>query len=214
MQRGWNMKFYCMVFLGLMLNTWAGPLALHPDNPHYFLRDGRPAVLIGAGEHYGAVMNLDFDYDAYLEAMEKEGQNLTRVFTGSYVEKPGAFGILKNSLAPAENRFQPPWARSKTPGYINGGNKFDLDRWNPQYFIRLKDFIGKADQHGIIVELVLFSSIYEDGNWSYLPFHPKNNINNVKLDDFKKCNTLDNGKIFSCQEKNGPQNRTGIKRVQ
>src|SRR5262245_29626948 len=44
----------------------AEPLRLHPDNPHYFLFRGKPTVLITSGEHYGAVLNLDFDYVAYL----------------------------------------------------------------------------------------------------------------------------------------------------
>ena len=30
------------------------PIALHPDNPHYFLWNGKPAVLVTSGEHYGA----------------------------------------------------------------------------------------------------------------------------------------------------------------
>ena len=37
------------------------PISLHPDNPHYFLFRGKPTVLITSGEHYGAVLNLDFD---------------------------------------------------------------------------------------------------------------------------------------------------------
>ena len=45
----------------------AKPLALHPDNPHYFLWRGKPTVLITSGEHYGAVLNLDFDYVPYLD---------------------------------------------------------------------------------------------------------------------------------------------------
>jgi len=43
------------------------PLALHPDNPHCFLFRGKPAILVGSGEHYGAVLNLDFDYIRYLD---------------------------------------------------------------------------------------------------------------------------------------------------
>jgi hypothetical protein len=31
------------------------PLALHPDNPRYFLFRGEPTVLVTSGEHYGAV---------------------------------------------------------------------------------------------------------------------------------------------------------------
>ena len=38
------------------------PIKLHPENPHYFEFRGQPTVLVTAGEHYGAVMNLDFDY--------------------------------------------------------------------------------------------------------------------------------------------------------
>jgi len=184
----------------LVLQLPAAPLNLHPDNPHYFVYQGKPTVLVGSGEHYGAVINLDFDWELYLETMAAEGQNLTRLFTGSYVEKPGAFNIEKNTLAPAENRFQPPWARSEISGYINGGNKFDLDRWNPDYFSRLRDFVKQAGELGIIVEVVMFSSIYNEGNWSYSPFHPDNNVNGIKLDDRRKCNTLANGNIFSYQE--------------
>jgi hypothetical protein len=44
-----------------------GPIRLHPDNPRYFLWRGKPTVLITSGEHYGAVMNLDFDYVRYLD---------------------------------------------------------------------------------------------------------------------------------------------------
>ena len=39
----------------------AVPISLHPENPHYFLWRGRPTILITSAEHYGAVMNLDFD---------------------------------------------------------------------------------------------------------------------------------------------------------
>ena len=37
-------------------------IALHPDNPHYFLWRGKPTILVTSGEHYGALLNLDFDY--------------------------------------------------------------------------------------------------------------------------------------------------------
>jgi hypothetical protein len=49
------------------------PLSLHPQNPHYFLFRGEPAILIGSTEHYGAVMNLDFDYIAYLNELAASG---------------------------------------------------------------------------------------------------------------------------------------------
>ena len=76
------------------------PLALHPENPHYFLFRGKPTVLITSGEHYGAVLNLDFNYVEYLETLRADRLNLTRTFTGAYVEPHGTFNITSNTLAP------------------------------------------------------------------------------------------------------------------
>jgi len=45
------------------------------------------------GEHYGAVMNLDFDYKKYLQTLHDEGMNMTRTFSGTYVENPQSFNI-------------------------------------------------------------------------------------------------------------------------
>ena len=138
------------------------PLALHPKNPHYFLFRGQPTILVTSGEHYGAVLNLDFDYQKYLATLTEEGLNLTRTFPGAYVEPVGAFKIERNTLAPARGRLTCPWARSTQPGYLNGGARFDLTRWDDSFFRRLKDFVAKADERGIIVELNLFTPMYED----------------------------------------------------
>ena len=67
----------------------AEPLALHPDNPHYFLFRGKPTVLVTSGEHYGAVLNPDFDYVKYLDELNADGLNLTRTFSGVYCEAAG-----------------------------------------------------------------------------------------------------------------------------
>src|SRR5216683_1308322 len=81
------------------------PLALHPRNPHYFLFRGQPTILITSAEHYGAVLNLDFDFVRYLDTLQADGMNLTRTFSGAYVEPHGAFKITANTLAPAAGRF-------------------------------------------------------------------------------------------------------------
>lgn len=60
-------------------------------------------MLITAGEHYGAVLNLDFDYSRYLGELKKYGFNLTRAFAGTYREVPGSFNIIGNTLAPARD---------------------------------------------------------------------------------------------------------------
>jgi hypothetical protein len=178
-----------------------GPIRLHPQNPHYFEWRGKAMALITSAEHYGAVLNLDFDWHRYLETLERDGMNYTRVFAGSYVEPVGAFGIQRNTLAPAAGRFLAPWARGDESGYAGGGNKFDLDRFSSEYLDRLKDFVADAGRRGVIVELTLFCSTYSDKQWAVHPFNPKNNIQGLAVADWKRLHTLDNGPALAYQEK-------------
>ena len=169
----------------------AEPLKLHPENPHYFLWKEKAAVLIGSGEHYGAVLNLDFDYAKYLGAYAGAGMNVTRTFTGAYVEPQGAFKIERNTLAPAPGRLICPWARSAEPGYVNGGNKFDLTKWDEAFFARLKDFMAQAEKRGVIVEMNLFTPMYEQMQWDYSPMNARNNINGIGQAGKHEVYTLD-----------------------
>ncbi|MEO5907758.1 MAG: hypothetical protein ABIR50_08015, partial [Ginsengibacter sp.] len=101
---------FCMLVFILSLNSpearaQVKPISLNPENPHYFLYKNRPTVLITSGEHYGAVLNTDFDYTIYLDELESKKLNLTRTFSGSYVEPSNAFNISKNTLAPGPGKF-------------------------------------------------------------------------------------------------------------
>jgi hypothetical protein len=155
------------------------PLALNPANPHYFTFRGKPTVLITSGEHYGSVLNLDMRHEPYLDALKRDGLNLTRTFSGVYCESPADFNIRENTLAPAANRYITPWARSSQPGYPNGGNRFDLTKWDDAYFARLKSFVSEAEKRGIVVELVLFCPFYGDSMWNLSPMNAKDNVNGV-----------------------------------
>ncbi|MFH1567253.1 MAG: cellulase family glycosylhydrolase, partial [Gemmatimonadota bacterium] len=152
------------------------PLRLHPDNPHYFEFRRRPTVLVTSGEHYGAVLNLDFDYLTYLDELHRHGLNLTRTFSGMYCE---SWGEGWNTLNPAPGRFLAPWARSETPGYADGGSRFGLDRWDDAYFARLRDFVAQAGQRDIVVELVLFCVFYGEEQWDLSPLNARNNVNGI-----------------------------------
>ena len=178
------------------------PLSLNPENQHYFLFRGESTVLIGSTEHYGAVLNLDFDYIPYLDELASHGLNVTRTFTGIYLEPQGAFGIEKNTLAPASDRYICPWARSTQPGYANGGNKFDLDQWDEAYFERLRDFIAEAGKRDIVVELDLFSNFYDTLQWNLCPLFIGNNINGLgDIIDHKEILSLKHPEILAVQEK-------------
>lgn len=177
------------------------PLALHPDNPHYFLFRGKPTVLITSAEHYGAVLNRDFDPGKYLDELQAHRLNLTRTFTGAYMEDAASFGISRNTLAPTAGKLICPWARSDTPGYAGGGNTFDLSRWDAAYFARLKEFLTQASRRGIVVELVLFCPFYHDSMWKLSPMNAVNNVNGVgKLHREAVYNREKNGKLQAVQE--------------
>ncbi len=177
------------------------PLALHPDNPHYFIYRGRPTAIITSGEHYGAVLNLDFDYAQYLKTLAKDGLNGTRTWAGAYCEPSSAFNIRSNTLAPLPSRFICPWARSDQPGYQNGGNKFDLNRWDPAYLKRLKDVMREANKRGVIVELNLFCPFYEESMWRLSPMNALNNVNGIGAVARTNVYTLDkNGGLLAVQE--------------
>ena len=193
--------FAVLVFITQHLLAQTNPISLDPENPHYFLYHSKPTILITSGEHYGAVLNLDFDYLPYLDELKLKGLNLTRTFTGAYVEPKGAFNIANNSLAPASGRFICPWARSAEPGYANGGNKFDLTCWDKAYFTRLKDFVSEAQKRGIIIELSLFCPFYEELQWNLSPMNTINNINGVGAIARNDVYTLDkNGGLLAVQE--------------
>ena len=195
------MKLLLLAIFFAAMPADAAPLALHPDNPHYFLFREKPAVLITSAEHYGAVLNLDFDYVKYLETLAADGLNLTRSFSGSYIEPQGAFKIAENTLAPKSGRFICPWARSEEPGNGSGGNKFDLGKWDPAYFVRLKDFVAQAGKRGIIVELTLFCPMYEEAQWKLSPMNAANNINGIGVVGRNDVHTLDkSGGLLAVQE--------------
>jgi hypothetical protein len=172
----------------------ADAIRLHPKNPHYFEFRGKAVALVTSGEHYGSVVNGAFDYHRYLTTLAVDGLNYTRLFGGSYIEIPArSFGIRRNNLAPAPGRFIAPWAKS--------GDKFDLDHWNPAFFERYRNFLTEASKLGIVVEVTLFSSYYQEAHWNIGPFHPANNVNGTDAIDWRKLHTLENGNILAWQER-------------
>jgi hypothetical protein len=179
----------------------AQTLRLHPDTPRYFLFRGKPTVVITSGEHYGAVLNLDFDYRRYFDTLQADGLNGARIFSGTYVETGGNFGIAGNTLDPARGRFMSPWARGTTEGYADGGGKFDLTRFDEAYVARLRDVLKEASARGIIVELVLFCPLYEDSMWAVSPMNPVNDVNAFPAIRREDVLTLDrSGPLLAVQE--------------
>jgi hypothetical protein len=176
------------------------PVTLHPDNPHYYLFRGRPAILITSAEHYGAVINLDFDYVRYLDVLARKGLNYTRIYAGAYLE-PEHYFIRDNTLGPRIGRHCLPWGRGAGDGdgYPLGGRKLDLDQWNGEYFDRLQDFVAQAGRRDIVVEICFFNAMYPD-TWALMPLYHANNIQGVGRCDCKDFQTLTDAALVARQE--------------
>lgn len=168
--------------------VFAEPIKVSPANPHYYFYQGKPIILITSAEHYGAVVNKDFDYTTYLDALAAHGLNYTRIYPGAMFEPSGKF-MQGNTLGPKPDALIVPWARSEKPGYRLGGNRFDLDRWDPAYFARFKDFLTQAERRNIIIEICFFNSQYDD-TWPLSPLQIENNVQGVGRCDWRAVQTL------------------------
>jgi hypothetical protein len=177
-----------LALLSLSIGAHAQTVSIDATNPHYFSYQGKPTLLITSAEHYGGVINLDFDYVKYFDALQSYGLNYTRIYPGYLFEPMGKF-VVGNTLGAKPARLILPWARSNQPGYVLSGNKFDLDQWDPAYFARLKDFIAQAAKRGIVVEICFFNAQYSD-TWPMSPLAYGNNIQGTGKDDYRDAETL------------------------
>jgi hypothetical protein len=199
--KGLFLKSICSIVVSacFAFTVSAGPIGKHPDNPHYFIYNGKQLVLITTDQHYGAVINLDFDYVAFLNTLQEYGMNLTRIYPGGYVEMKDSY-IAGNPLGPAPDRFILPWKKTSVPGaseYI-GSYKYDLDTWDPDYFERLKDFVYQASIRNIIVEIAFFNGMYTD-RWTMQPLFHTNNIQNVGNCDYHLFTTITDESLVKYQ---------------
>lgn len=173
------------------------PIKLLSENPHYFEFRGKPTILITSAEHYASVFNRDFDYIKYLDKLYELGFNHTRTSTGIKRELPGSFNIDGNSQAPTVEAFIAPWVRTEIPGALDGGNKYDLEKWNDEYFARWKNFMEEAGKRNIEVEVMLFSEFhihtdFKDALWKVCPINPSNVIQKLQLVDAEHALSMEN----------------------
>ena len=182
----------------MLRNASKTAIRVSETNPHYYSYRGKELLLLTSGEHYGAVINSKFDYKQYLNTLADYGLNYTRIYPGAVALIPG-LRRENDTLAPGPDLIAP-WPRSNVPGYIGGGNKFDLDSWDENFFARLNDFLSYANQKDIIVEICFFNSQHFD-TYAYSPLHKDSNIQGIGVDNFVEFETLFDDALVSAQLK-------------
>ena len=182
----------------MLRNASESVVRVSEKNPHYFSYKGKELLLVTSAEHYGAVMHSKFDYKQYLDTLAKFNINYTRIYPGISVLSENR--NRKNDTSGPGPALITPWARSDVPGYVNGGNKFDLNTWDEAFFERLHDFMKYAAEKDVIVELCFINSQHEH---SYInsPLHKDSNIQNVGVDNYQDFETLKDYKLVYEQKK-------------
>jgi hypothetical protein len=165
----------------LQSETITHPLRVHYTNPRFFSdANGRAIYLTGSHtwdnflDWGGKVPN--FDYSAYLDFLSSLNHNFIRFWVGT--SRLDVNGEVFRSQ-------QTPWKRTG-PGLAKDGSpKFDLYKFNEDYFARLRARALEAEKKGIYVSVMLFNGLFD---WEGHPFNILNNINQVDGDSDRAGN--------------------------
>ena len=125
-----------------------GPIVVSETNPRYFTiksKGKKQKALYLTGSHIwnnfqdgmgpGAACSdtpEQFDYDAYLEFLNEHGHNFIRLWRWEQFRSQAAGGGFHLCMTPQ------PWARTGPGNAKDGKPKFDLNVFDPSYFIDFK----------------------------------------------------------------------------
>jgi hypothetical protein len=131
-----------------------------------------------------------FDFAAYLDMLERHGHNFIRLWCWEQVatwdatwevfrdpEDSGSDDGVVPRVAPH------PWARTGPGTALDGKPKFDLAKFDDDYFTRLRERVQAADARGVYVSVMLFEGWAPwQISWGSHPFHWANNVNGIDGD--------------------------------
>ena len=124
----------------------------YAGNPRYWAYQGQPVVLLGAS---------DEDNLFQMRGLEEHLRRLAAA-GGNYV---------RNTMSARDPGNVQPFAR-------RSDGRYDLERWNEEYWRRFEKLLRVARRHGIIVQIEVWDRFdYSRERWEAQPFNPKNNIN-------------------------------------
>jgi hypothetical protein len=188
-------------------STFRGPLRRSTVNPRYFTDDSGRAIYL-TGSHTWAVMQdiwidgekpILTDYRGFLTMLSDYGHNFMRFW-----QWPQTRNARWNDQP---NVFTPQCYARTGPGLANDGQpKFDLMKWNDDYFRRIRERLEMAAEYGIYASVMLFeawgikSATAETDPWPFYPHHPANNVNGITDNP-----VVDNGLAWDYFSLNCPQ---------
>ena len=184
-----------------------GPLRVPPSDARYFVDTaGRPVYLTGS-HTWNNLQDLgytdppdQFDFEEYLRFLELRNHNFIRMWRSESprVSVPGRVMYV----APH------PWLRTGPGAAADGKARFDLTKFDPAYFDRLRTRVRSAGERGFYVSVMLFEGWgmrFSIDGYNAHPFKATNNVNGIECDlnrDGKglECFTLTDAAVTRLQE--------------
>jgi hypothetical protein len=125
----------------------------YPKNPYFWQYKGRPVLLLGGSDDDNLFQWEPDKLAAQLDTLIACG--------GNYV---------RNTMSDRDEGNLYAFARV--------GDRYDLDRWNEEYWRRFESFLRLAAERDVIVQIELWDmwDLTRD-NWARHPFNPLNNVN-------------------------------------
>lgn len=154
-----------------------GPLRVHPENPRYFM-DGSGKAICLAGSH------------TWRNVQDSANVPNFSLYPGF---SPKVWAQLHTSLGlpgkPGTPALTPTiYARTGPGKALDGGLKYDVSKFNQEFFDQLRGRCLAVQDRGIYVQVMLDSSVTARSeapgnlNWPVHPYHSANNINGINGD--------------------------------
>ena len=164
------------------------PLRVNPHNPRYFSDGNGKAIYLTGSHTWSSLQDIDttdppsaFDYQGYLDFLKRYQHNFIRLWTWELTT------FRYSSDEPLRYASPFPWKRTGPGTALDGKPKFDLTKFDEEYFDRLRSRTMAAMNRGIYVSIMLFEGhgmFFSEPPWCWEghPFHVKNNINGIDGD--------------------------------
>ena len=121
------------------------------------------------------------DFDEYLDFLEARGHNFIRLWRWEQFKSKAAGGNFHLCMTPQ------PWTRTGPDHAKDGKPKFDLTRFDEEFFDRLRERVVAARDRGIYVSVMFFEgwAIHLSPAPDHVeghPFHASNNVNGIGIE--------------------------------
>lgn len=131
-------------------------IAVYERNPWYWQYDGEPTLLVGGSDDENVFQWPEPEMTAHLDLLRSVGGNYDRCTLSSRPDR----GMEIYPFAKADD------------------GRYDLSRWNDEFWVRLERYLRACSERDIVVQLEVWATYDLTSRWSIdVPYNPRFNSN-------------------------------------